>query len=161
MLHQPGSFVCRTALIVMALAFATSAAGADKINLICQYSTDFAPNADSMRIIPREIEIDQIKKAVSWDGVVSGVPADITDTRISFSYNGYNYTISRTSGAIRFLNPKELERWKEYRAKMTMGSMMQGKSPAEAHADVDARLQNELSASEQVGVCDVSTATKF
>jgi hypothetical protein len=150
-----------TALIGTVLAFATEAANGNTISLTCRYSVDYPSNRDSLMIIPMTVEVDRIKSTVSWNGVVSEVSADITDNRISFSFSEYKYIISRTSGAIRFFSPQGLERANEYRREMMAGLLRQGKSLAQAQADVEAGLQNQIFAHEHSGTCDLSTGARL
>jgi hypothetical protein len=79
----------------------------------------------------------------------------------SFSFSEYKYMISRTSGAIRFFSPQGLERANEYRREMMAGLLRQGKSLAQAQADVEAGLQNQIFAHEHSGTCDLSTGARL
>ncbi len=151
----------RALLFVTALALFPLSVQAENLRLICQYSGKFSSISDPTGAIPREIDIDQVKLKVSWDGLVGGVAANMTDTQITFSHNGYQYSISRTTGVIRFHNPTKMKDWAEYRRKMTMYDMKAGASVAEAHANVDERLSREISAHEHTGSCDRATAPKF
>jgi methyl coenzyme M reductase beta subunit len=97
--------------------------------------------------------IDDSTESVSWNGTVADIAADISDLYIKFQYRGYKYVISRQSGEIRFYNPKEMAKWKEYRNAIVRAAILGGKGSARGHAEVDARLRTEFSANEHVGQC--------
>lgn len=145
-----------TAIVGMAFPFTAEAVSVSTFNLICRYPVDYPPSADSLMIIPREVEIDRNRSTVSWNGAVSGVSANITNRRITFSFSDYQYMISRTTGEIRFFSPQGLESANEYRREMMQGLLRQGLSVEQAQADVEAALQNKMFAHEHSGTCDLS-----
>jgi hypothetical protein len=150
-----------TALLGSVSAFSTDVAIGGTLSLMCRYPVDYPSSTEALMIIPREIAFDPIKSTVSWNGTVTEVAADITVRSIRFSFNEYKYIIDRTSGAIRFFSPQGLERANEYRREMLQGLLRQGKSLAQAQADVEAGLQNQIYAHEHSGNCNAATGARF
>lgn len=149
-------FSLLTALMVTVLVFTAEAASFGTIKLICRYPVEYPSSNESLTLIPTAVEIDRGKSTVSWNGAVSGVAANITDKRITFSFSEFMYEISRTSGEIQFFSPQGLERANEYRREMLQGFLRQGKSIVQAQAEVEAGLENKIFAHEYRGICDLS-----
>lgn len=137
------------------------ATAADSIDLVCNYENLLETTAETIKVVPRELTVDLVKQKVAWSSTATSVAASISDRTIEFEYSGYSYTVSRITGAIRFHNPAELERYKIYRREMTQGLMMQGYSADEAKAKIKAGLRNTLGAQEVVGQCDLVEKARF
>lgn len=160
MVYRLGPLSLMTALIGIVLPCTADAVSVSTFNLICRYPVDYPPGADSLMLIPREVEIDRSRNTVSWNGAVTGVSANITNRKITFSFSEYKYVISRTTGEIRFFSPQGLESANAYRREMTQGLLRQGLSVEQAQADVEAALQNKMFAREHSGTCDLAFGAK-
>ena len=140
-------------MTTLLLATAVSANGG-AIKLVCKYSTNYPSNDEVASIVPIDLEIESSSSSASWNATVSGLPVKISKNEFTFSFGEFNYTISRISGEIRFLSMQGLESANVYRREMTRGLMRQGKSVQDAQAEVEARLQQRLSANEHRGTCE-------
>jgi len=149
------------AIIAVVLACVDAYASTENLVLICEYPARTNVSGPHAAAVPREIEVNFSARWVQWSGSPRSLPAGIDERTISFRHNGFQYSISRTTGQIRFSNPAEIARWQESSRGILSGGIKQGLSVSQAQAERDEFLRSKFTANEHVGMCSPASKPKF
>jgi hypothetical protein len=133
----------RICILLGAILFVTAVpAGAASFLLICEFPGDQgAVSADEIRAIPYQLRVEYESKSVQLNGRVSAIQ-NLTDSEFSFSQDGFNYTVDRVAGSIRFFSPQGFEDWKRLEAGSIRGLVARGMSVADAQSRVASQREN-------------------
>jgi len=151
----------RNITISALLGFSAASFATEPVFLTCDYPADMGrPSAQEIGLVPHELIVDHEAQAVTWSG--RRLTAKVSETEIVFETAGFQYTISRISGAIRFFSPQGLADWRRIEADIMRAAALRGGGLEDAQLKIASAAETRVFRfREHTGQCSIARKTLF